>query len=90
MNQSSAGEAYHENLTIRLKECCKECPFTTSDRPCKKAKTNCCFYNITIAEYVVTTYSEKVLEQIPAESFVRGLRAHRYSVELRQTTEIQI
>lgn len=38
MNQSSAGEAYHENLTIRLKECCKECPFTTSNRPCKKSK----------------------------------------------------
>lgn len=55
MNQSSAGEAYHENLTIRLKECCKECPFTTSNRPCKKSKTNCCFYNMTIAEYVVTT-----------------------------------
>lgn len=90
MNQSSAGEAYHENLTIRLKECCKECPFTTSNRPCKKAKTNCCFYNITIAEYVITTYSEKVLEKIPVESFVRGLRAHRYTGEIRQTTEIQI
>lgn len=54
MNQSSAGEAYHENLTIRLKECCKECPFTTSNRPCKKSKTNCCFYNMTIAEYVAS------------------------------------
>ena len=90
MNYSSLGEADHEGLTIRLKECCKECPFTTSNRPCKKAKTNCCFYNMTIAEHVVTTYSEKVLEKIPVESFVRGLRAHRYTGEIRQITEIQV
>lgn len=90
MNQSIAGADYHENLTIRLKECCKECPFPSNNRACRKAKTNCCFYNMTIAEFVVTTYSEKVLEKIPVESFVRGLRAHRYTGEIRQTTEIQI
>lgn len=90
MNQGIAGADYHENLTIRLKECCKECPFTSNNRPCKKAKTNCCFYNLTIAEFVVTTYSEKALEKIPVESFVRGLHAHQYTGELRQTKVVQV
>lgn len=31
-----------------------------------------------------------VLETIPVESFVRGLRAHRYSGVIKQTTDIQI
>ena len=90
MNQGALGAGYHENLTIRLKQCCKECPFTSTNRPCSKAKTNCCFYNMTIAEFVVTTYSERVLVNIPVESFVRGLHAHQYTGEIRQTKVVQI
>lgn len=84
MNHGEAGAAYHENLKLRLKECCNECVFKPTNRPCKKSKTDCCFYNITIAEFVLTTYPESALRQIPVESYVRGIRAHSYTGEIKQ------
>ncbi len=85
MTYSTQFAAYHENLTIRLKACCDECPFSPTNKACKKSKSNCGFYNIVIAEYVNTTYPDAALKQIPAESFARGLRAHGYTGEVRKT-----
>lgn len=90
MNQGVVAESHHESLTKSLKACCKDCPFTSSNRACSKAKTNCCFYNLTIAEFVLASYSEKVLEKIPVEQFVRGIKAHHFTGELKQTKTFTI
>lgn len=90
MNHSQQGAIYHENLKAKLKACCEECPFKASNKACKKSKVDCCFYNLTIAEFVNTTYPTNALNQIPVESFIRGLHAHGYSGEVRQTSVIRI
>lgn len=90
MNYSEPAAAYHENLKIRLKECCDECPCPKTNRLCKKSKTDCTFYNLTIAEFVVTTYPDNALRQIPVESFVRGIKANGYTGEIKQTKVVRV
>lgn len=85
MSHSEQGAIYHENLKLKLKACCDECPFKSTNRACKKSKIDCSFYNLTIAEFVNTTYPSMALTRIPVESFVRGIRAHGYTGEVRQT-----
>lgn len=90
MIYSEVAAAEHRDLSIQLKACCKKCPMPNGQRVCRKAKTHCCFYNRTIAKYVLARYPVFALLEIPVDSFVRGLRAHDYSGELRQVIKVKI
>lgn len=82
--------AYHEDLSAELKSCCDECPFPRTSRACKKNKSDCCFHNFTVAEYVLKTYGENVLKKIQLDSLVRGIRAYGFTGKIQQTTVVKL
>lgn len=83
---------YHRRMYNELDALCRGCVIKDSQSvPCKRCKTDCIFYNMKIAQFVLEEYSPKVIKnELPIESIIRGIEAHGYSGELRQTKVVTI
>lgn len=83
---------YHARMYNELKALCRDCVIKDSRNCCcTKHKTDCISYNMKIAQYVLEEYSKNVIKsELPLESILRGIEAHGYSGELKQTRVITI
>lgn len=92
MTVAQAGRDYHAIMRGRLKRLCSECPFKNEPQNCpgKKEKTDCMFYNVIIAETVLTEYHASLLKNISIDAFARSMRVLGYAGTLEKTQTVKI
>lgn len=83
---------YHRRMYNELEALCRQCVIKDSQSClCTKCKTDCIFYNMKIAQFVLEEYPIRSIKgELPIKSILRGVEAHGYSGALKQTKVVII
>lgn len=84
-------KATNKKLQNKITKQCKNCEVKKEMGRCPYAnRLECTDCNIIIAETVLSNYSSYDLLHIPINSIIKGIQAHKYTGELRQTKVVTI
>lgn len=79
-------QATNKKLQSKLSRLCKNCDLKKDMGYCPFSnKYECTDCNLVVAEMVLENYSNLDLLNIPINAIIKGVQAHNYSGQLRQT-----
>lgn len=84
-------QATNKKIQAKLTRLCKTCELKKERGECPFSnKLECTDCNLIITEMVLNNYSSWDLQGIPINAIVKGLQAHKFTGELRQTKVVRI